>query len=187
MKLLTRMTIFLPVLILVIDLQSTYGQLTCVSKFDTNKKMVGACLAIESCVGAAINGDCADSKHTCCVTESGTAPKEVAHNIITKAIFLKISGNTARNNAIYRYFTESLGLAGITTEYQIAAYLSQLLHETDYFRSIESLIMETDNNTALGNVQTGDGTTFRGRGGILLRGRKFYNASQNANSKIHLF
>jgi len=134
-------------------------------------------------VGAALASTCTTQGHICCVPEPDKAPKEVANQIITKAIFLKIAGNTIRNNALYRYFTESVTLAGIRTEYQIAAYLAQLIHETDYFRQIESSVLENDENSLLGNSLPGDGTLFRGRGGILLRGRSYYQKAKEDNGE----
>ena len=115
--------IFLQVLVSVIYLQPTNGQLTCVSKFEKN--LVGVCMEIDSCVGAAITGNCSNSKHTCCVPESFIAPVEVGNNLISKELFLEISGNTVRNNAIYRYFAESLVLAEINTEYKIGINYKQ--------------------------------------------------------------
>lgn len=155
----------------------------CFSKYDHNKDMIGVCQNVDSCTGAAISGNCSLPNHVCCVPEPVEPIEEKSNNIITKARFLKIVGDTIRNRAIYRYFTESLDLAGITTEYQIAAYLSQLISETDYFKKIESTIIENDNNSIIGNNQVNDGTAFRGRGGILLRGRTAYDLAQRANSK----
>ena len=152
------------------------------SKFDDNPEMVGECKEVDMCVGAAIASKCSSTKHICCVPEPNKAPQEMESKIISKEQFLKISGNTTRNNALYRYFTKSLALANIKTEYQVAAYLAQLIDETDYFRKIESIIMDTDINPELGNNQKGDGVTFRGRGGILLRGRNDYNLANNATN-----
>ena len=151
--------------------------------------MIGICMDINSCVGAAIASlNCTDSNFaTCCVPERDKAPIEVESKHISKELFLNISGNTTRNDAIYRYFAESLKLANITSGYQIAAYLSQIIDETDYFKKIETIIKENDINYLLGNNQTGDETRFRGRGGILLRGRKNYELVHNANSSKSFF
>jgi len=105
---------------------------------------------------------------------------ETRHKLISKEQFLEIAGNTSRNSALYRYFSESLNLANVTTVYQVAAYLAQLIDETSYFRKIESIIMETDVNAGIGNNQTGDGVAFRGRGGVLLRGRRNYFLANDA-------
>lgn len=99
--------------------------------------------------------------------------------LLTKEMFLNVVGNTTRNNEMYYYLTESFTFADIKSEYQIAAYLAQLIGETDYFRAIESTQHETDFNPQLGNNQTGDGVKFRGRGGILLRGKNNYFLANN--------
>jgi len=131
-------------------------------------------------VGAALASTCITQGHICCVPEPNEAPAEIKNRLISKEQFLEIAGNTSRNSALYRYFSESLGLANVTTKYQVAAYLAQLIDETDYFRKIESIIIETDENAGLGNNQTGDGVAFRGRGGILLRGRRNYFLANEA-------
>ncbi len=158
----------------------------CKSEFDINSKLIGICKIVDQCAGAALKSNCSTDGHVCCVSDNNP-PKKVPHKIITEAIFLKISGKTDRNKALYPYFVESLDVAGIKTEFQIAAYLSQLIHETEYFRKIESTIFEKDENQLLGNNQVGDGILFRGRGGILLRGRSLYKRAndQNSNSKFY--
>ena len=75
---------------------------------------------------------------------------------------------------MYFYFVESLAYAQIQSEFQLAAYLAQLVGETDYFKAIDSSQAESDFDSQLGNNQTGDGVKFRGRGAILLRGRTNY-------------
>jgi len=147
--------------------------------------MVGECKEIDVCIGAAIASNCSSAKHICCISEPNEAPVETPHKLISKEQFLKIADNTSRNSALYRYFSESLSLANVTTVYQVAAYLSQLIDETSYFRKIESIIMETDLNAGIGNNQTGDGVAFRGRGGVLLRGRRnYYLANEAANTEL---
>ncbi len=166
-------------ILLVVGLTQSTGE-RCKSQYETNSKLTGECKDVDMCVGAAIaSTTCVPQNQICCVPEPDEAPLETPNEIISKEQFLNISGNNVRNNALYRYFTDSLALANIKTEFQVAAYLAQLIDETDYFRKIESVTMETDINPELGNIQKGDGVTFRGRGGILLRGRKNYNLANN--------
>jgi len=137
------------------------------------------------CVGAAIaSATCSPQDQICWVPEPNADSQETENGIISKAQFLRISDNNVRNNALYRYFTNSLALADIKTEYQVAAYLAQLIGETDYFRKIESIIKDNDINPEIGNNQTEDGVTFKVRGGILLRGRKNYNLANKDNMTI---
>ncbi len=153
---------------------------TCKSRYEINSQLNGECKEVAACVGAALASTCITQGHICCVPEPNEAPAEIKNRLISKEQFLEIAGNTSRNSALYRYFSESLGLANVTTKYQVAAYLAQLIDETDYFRKIESIIIETDENAGLGNNQTGDGVAFRGRGGILLRGRRNYFLANEA-------
>ena len=143
--------------------------------------MIGSCKPIDECAGAALAGNCTTSGLTCCIEEISPPLYKPENRIITKEIFLKISGNTLRNQAIYNYFVESMELAEIKNEYQAASYLSQLIGETKYFKSMESLQIESDFTPQLGNNATGDGIKFRGRGSILLRGKRNYEL---ANARI---
>ena len=145
--------------------------LKCVGKYELT--MIGDCMLVDDCTGAAVEGNCSTSEFICCIAESSAPPDKAENKIITKDIFLKIAGNTKRNQAIYNYFVESLEMANITTEYQAAAYLSQLIGESKYFKSMESS----------GYNLTGDSLKFRGRGAILLRGKTNYEL---ANDKLRL-
>jgi predicted chitinase len=53
--------------------------------------------------------------------------------------------------------------------------------ETNYFKELESKVNDPDFNEDLGNNATRDGSNFRGRGGIWLRGKTNYIL---ANSKL---
>jgi predicted chitinase len=126
------------------------------------------------------SSDCSKGLSCCVKDKELPAAARSAHRLLTKEIFLKIVGDTTRNDAIYHYVVESLSRASIETEYQIAAYLSQLLGETKFFEAIESSVLEKDDNQLIGNNQTGDGRRFRGRGGIMLRGRMNYALAQKS-------
>ncbi len=95
-----------------------------------------------------------------------------------KDIFLEISGNTVRNEALYKYFVMALHMANIDSTYGKAAFLAQILGETKMFKAIESTVLENDNNPSIGNTEKGDGTKYRGRGAILIRGKANYNLAR---------
>ena len=46
------------------------------------------------------------------------------------------------------------------------------------FKAIESTVLENDNNPSIGNTEKGDGTKYRGRGAILIRGKANYNLAK---------
>jgi predicted chitinase len=150
----------------------------CSNKYGLNF-LSGVCSGIDECQGAAFLGNCSNTKQICCMEEKVFSFP--ANSIITKQIFLKITGNTPRNSFLYNYFSESMQLAKINTKYQASAYLSQLIGETDYFRSIESPKPEPDYSGLIGNTVVGAGSTYRGRGAILLRGLLNY---QLANASL---
>ena len=139
----------------------------------------GSCLDVNECTGAALTGSCAKPNEICCIYDKPSATVD-KNNFIQRETFLKIVGNTTRNNALFGYFVESMSLAQINDNYQAAAYLSQLAGESKYFRSLESDKSEKDFNPDIGNDGTGDGLKYKGRGAILLRGKSNYNAANNA-------
>ena len=149
----------------------TVPPITCQNSFGLNK-LSGTCSLIENCVGGAFSSNC-PKPQICCVPDASLNRNE--DKIITKKIFLKITGDTFRNAWLYNYFAESMESALINNLYKAAAYLSQLIGETDYFKSIESIRPEKDIDESIGNNKTGDGSNYRGRGGILLRGKDNYD------------
>ncbi|MBI4819803.1 MAG: glycoside hydrolase family 19 protein [Deltaproteobacteria bacterium] len=72
--------------------------------------------------------------------------------------------------------------AGITTDRQKAAFISQLAHESGGFRHFEELASGRayEGRRDLGNTQAGDGERFKGRGPIQLTGRANYQAAGRA-------
>ncbi len=134
----------------VADLQPSAAQ--CSGTFERN--LVGLCLEIDNCTGAPIGGNCANGLK-CCVPDP-SPPLEISNEILTKTKFLKIIGNTPRNNVLYHYLVESMQKANVRTEFEIAAYLSQLMGETDNFRSMESSQLEADFDSSIGNNNAGE-------------------------------
>jgi len=172
--------LFLLMLTSNVELQSTVTtslKTPCTNSYGNISKLIGYCSQVDECKGGAFIGNCTSSSLICCVLDMSSSIS--TNKLITKEIFLKIAGNTPRNDWLYNFFSESMTKAQITTENRAAAYLSQLIGETDYFKSIESVKSEKDDDITIGNNQTGDGSLFRGRGGILLRGKSNYQLAKN--------
>ncbi len=151
----------------------------CTNEYGSAKHS-GICMPVDQCTGAALIGNCTDS--ICCIEDTPNS-NPYPNSIIKKELFLKLAGNTPRNNYLYSYFAEGLELSQINTPYRAAAYFATLLSETNYFRDLESKSNDADINIELGNNQTGDGKLYRGRGAILLKGKTNYIL---ANSKLNI-
>ena len=175
------MRTFLKLLTVVLLLHVTSGE-TCKGSIDGEFVVGGTCQNIDECTGAAISSNDCSSSQTCCFNDQTPASTNVENKDLTLDIFLKVVGDTKRNRALYFYFVDSMKDANIVTNYEKAAYLSQLIGESKYFKKIESVIMERDDDKQLGNTKKGDGITYRGRGGILTRGRLNY---QRANNRLN--
>ena len=145
----------------------------CVNKYGSQN--TGQCQGVDECRGAALIGNCPSSQ-ICCIQDTNPQPAVPANMKLTKNMFLKLVGSTTRNDYMYNYVAASMQTAGVlANDHQIAAYLSQLVGESNYFRNLESNVLDDpDVDEILGNNQAGDGTRFLGRGGILVRGRDNY-------------
>ena len=140
----------------------------------------GTCKSVAECSGAALKGNCLNS-FVCCIPDL-KPPLNVPENpLISKRTFLKLVGDTVRNSALYNHFAQSLIDAEAFNQYRAAAYFATLVGETNYFKELESKVDDPDFNADLGNNATADGSIFRGRGGIWLRGKTNYIL---ANSKL---
>lgn len=153
---------------------------SCTNRYGSSN--TGQCLGVDECRGAALvasANQCANRNHICCVSDTNPKPSVPSGIKLTKPMFMKLVGNSARNEYLYDYVAASMSSAGLLTgsnsNYKIAAYLSQIVGETNYLRNLESTVTDDrDSDAFLGNNQPGDGTRFMGRGGILLRGRENY-------------
>ena len=145
-------------------------QQNCQNLYGKNKRN-GVCTSINDCTGAALKGNCLSSD-VCCIQDSSLNYPE--NPIITRSIFFKLMGNTFRNNALYGYFAESMAKANITNENKAALYFATIFGESKTLKEFESPISENDFNNELGNNEIGDGSNYRGRGAILLKGKANY-------------
>ena len=62
------------------------------------------------------------------------------NSFIKKRVFLKLVGDTVRNDALYNHFAKSLTDAEIFNQYRAAAYFATLVGETNYFKELESKV-----------------------------------------------
>ncbi|RNA15112.1 collagen alpha-1(XII) chain-like [Brachionus plicatilis] len=175
--------------IILIYLKNVYSQsstsrpLECLSKY--GNPLEGKCMLVDNCTGAALDGNCG-SGLICCIPDK--APLNIAENgFITKALFFKIVGKTLRTEALYGYFVQSLQEADADSKiYKAAAFLSQLIGESNFFKNLESRVIDSDFNINLGNNATGDGTFYQGRGAILLRGKSNYFLANATNLRVDI-
>ena len=146
-----------------------------------NNKYTGACANVNQCTGAALKGNCTGVGITCCIkdTESSFMP---TNPILNLDLFLKSVGNTTRNTAIYNHFSEVLDNAEINSVHRVTAFLATIISESNYFRDLESPLQDADN--VFGNSALGDGSLFRGRGGILIRGKDNYILANQAGLNL---
>lgn len=143
-----------------------------------NNRLNGTCKSVQDCTGAALIGDCSSQTMVCCVDDRTVQVAE--HKKLTKRLFLKLVGNTTRNNAMYNYVVESMKLAAIegkNEDFKIAAYLAQLVGETNYFQKLESGIIDGDEDQ-----DQNDKKTYQGRGGILIRGKANYELANKSSA-----
>lgn len=166
--------------LILIFLENVHLQPSCLNDYGRNNYR-GVCMDVNDCTGAALSGNCTSGNNqntlVCCIQDTSLTINE--HSLITKSLFLKLVGNTTRNNAMYNYFVESMNLANISNEYRAAAYFATLVGESGYFRMLESSVADNDYDADIGNDGFGDGSVYRGRGGILLHGKFNYLLAEN--------
>lgn len=156
---------------------------TCKNKFGSENS--GECMIVDNCKGAALVGNCTNNNQICCISDPNPQPTIPTVNNFGKNVFLKLVGNTPRNDYLYNFVINSMQLAGIlsgsNSDHKLATYLAQTVGESNYFKNLESNVYDDpDFDNILGNNQAGDGQRFLGRGGILVRGRENYILANNS-------
>ncbi|CAF0961359.1 unnamed protein product [Brachionus calyciflorus] len=82
------------------------------------------------------------------------------------------------NTVLYHFIAKSIQVSKIDNAYKISAYLSQIADETNNFEQLESLKIESDFDSTIGNSKLGDGSLYKGRGGIYLKGKNNYELAE---------
>lgn len=110
----------------------------------------------------------------------------VNKSIIDAGQLRSISGcDAVTANKYVNQLNDSMKKFSITESLQVAHFLAQIMHESGAFRYTEELSSgaQYEGRKDLGNVQTGDGIRFKGRGLVQITGRANY---QKLGEALHM-
>lgn len=144
----------------------------------------GTCQFVSDCKGGAFVSINCTKTQICCVRdpeENVPVPNGPTYVQFSLKLFLNLATDTLRTRALYPLFAKALDDSKINSCHSAAVFFSQLAGETKLFTEFESDKSGKDFDSLIGNDQVGDGSKYRGRGAIHLRGKSVY---QVANSKI---
>jgi hypothetical protein len=164
----------------------TYNE-PCVSKFSKNE-LNGTCMPHYNCLGGTLTEICRDSSLVCCIPDPDSFVSFQSSTLVPFNDYLQLLGDTPRNRHLYPLFVKSLNDAGIKKCHQAAVYLAQIRGESNelkFFEESSRFSSSFDLDATIGNNGSNDGTIYRGRGPLLLRGKGNYlNGTIEASSKL---
>jgi len=137
-------------------------------------KFNGTCIQSSDCTGAALTEICENKNFVCCIPDLELKPETIQDKFITLDKYLKFVGNSTRTRSLYYLLKKAIADAGITKCHAAASFFAQVLGESKSLTFFEEL-KSNGISGSIGNNETGDDEKYRGRGALLLRGKRYYS------------